>query len=196
VESGKQFGWWLKTRRISPKLSVMTALRIVLLLGLLGLGWGCQQPTGPVAGPVAEPGIPTQAQPKLQTVKLWLGAEEMKTELALTPIQVQTGMMFRTNMLENESMLFVFAGPHRASFWMKNTSLPLSAAYIDPDGTILEIHDLEPHNTNSVTASTDRVQYVLEVKQGWFKRHNVNVGAVIRTEHGSFYDTFFRKPNL
>lgn len=89
-------------------------------------------------------------------------------------------------------MLFVFPVPHQAGFWMMNTPLPLSAAYIDADGTILEIHDLEPHNTNSVVAHSDQVQYVLEVNQGWFKRHNLATGTVIRTERGSFRDTWFK----
>ena len=74
--------------------------------------------------------------------------------------------------------------PHRASFWMKNCPLPLTAAYIDPEGVILELHDFQPHNTNSVVASSDRVQFVLEANQGWFGRHNVTTGMVVRTERG------------
>lgn len=139
------------------------------------------------------PWEPTQAQPRLQTLKLWLGAAEITAELALTQSQCQTGMMFRTQMGENEGMLFVFGRPHQASFWMKNTKVPLSAAYIDPEGTILEIHDLQPLNTNSVAAGTDRVQYVLETPQGWFQHHNVSTGAVVRTERGSLQHTFFRR---
>jgi hypothetical protein len=126
-------------------------------------------------------------------MKLWLGAEEMVAELALTGLQVQTGMMFRTNLAENAGMLFVLPVPQRASFWMKNCPLPLSAAYIDLEGVILEIHDLQPHNTNSVVASSERVQFVLETSQGWFGRHNVTTGMVIRTEHGTLKDTFLRQ---
>ena len=126
-------------------------------------------------------------------MKLWLGAEEMIAELALTGLQMQTGMMFRTNLAENAGMLFVLPTPQQASFWMKNCPLPLSAAYIDPEGVILEIHDLQPHNTNSVVASSARVQFVLETNQGWFRRHNVAPGAVIRTEHGTLMETFFRQ---
>jgi hypothetical protein len=152
---------------------------------------GCTKPAMPVAPSSSEPPLPTQAQGQLPTIKLWLGAEELVTEIASTIPQVQAGMMFRTNMAENAGMLFVFAVPHRAAFWMKNTSVPLSAAYISPDGTILEIHDLHPHNTNSVEATSQQVQYVLEVNQGWFKRHNISTGAVIRTELGSLQKTFF-----
>ena len=160
----------------------------LLALALCGIcAAGCRKPQPPPA----EPALPTTAQPKLQTMRLWLGAEEMVAELALTPLQLQTGMMFRTNLAENAGMLFVFAGPHRASFWMKNCPLPLSAAYIDPDGVILEIHDLQPHNTNCVVASSERVQFVLETRQGWFSRHNVGTGTVVRTEHGPLLNTFF-----
>jgi len=115
----------------------------------------------------------------------------MDAELALTTIQQQTGMMFRTNLAENAGMLFVFPGPFRASFWMMNCPLPLSAAYIDPEGVILEIHDLQRHNTNSVVAASERVQFVLETSQGWFGRHNVTTGMVVRTERGTLTDTFF-----
>jgi uncharacterized membrane protein (UPF0127 family) len=167
---------------------ILTLLLALAVCG--GCTGGCKKAAASAAGPVRGPSVPTAAQPKLQTMKLWLGAEEMVAELALTDAQVQTGMMFRTNMAENAGMLFVFSVPYRASFWMKNCTLPLSAAYIDPEGVILEIHDLQPHNTNSVVASSDQVQYVLETSQGWFGRHNITTGMVVRTEHGPLRKTF------
>jgi uncharacterized protein len=170
----------------------MNRLHAFVLVLAVASGGGCAGGCKKPPAPVAIPNLPTAAQPRLQTMKLWLGAEEMDTELALTAIQQQTGMMFRTNMAENAGMLFVFPVPHQASFWMMNCPLPLSAAYIDPDGVILEIHDLQPFNTNSVVAATDRVQFVLETSQGWFGRHNVTTGMVIRTEHGTLADAFFR----
>jgi len=133
---------------------------------------------------------PTNAQPKLQTLKLYVGAETVNTELAMTQLQVATGMMFRKDMAENEGMLFVFARPHRTSFYMKNTTVPLTAAYIDSEGVILELHDLKPLDETPVEAGTDKVQFVLEMKQGWFKRHNVAAGAVITTERGRLKETF------
>jgi uncharacterized protein len=163
----------------------MRGLPLLGLLLALAL-CGCHKSTKASSGP----SLPTQAQPKLQTTKLWIGPEEMITELALTPEQEQTGMMFRTNMAENEGMLFVFPWPHQTSFWMKNCSLPLSAAYIDPEGTILEIHKLEPFNTNAVVATSDRIQYVLETPQGWFDRHHIGTGTVIRTEVGTLKQSF------
>ncbi len=170
----------------------------ILALSLAVAVWsgctgGCKKAAPPVAALITEPGLPTAAQPKLNTMKLWLGAEQMEVELALTAQQQQTGMMFRTNLAENAGMLFAFPAPFQASFWMKNCPLPLSAAYIDPDGTILEIHKLEPHNTNSVVAASSNVQFVLETNQGWFRRHHVTTGMVVRTEYGSLQDTFFRR---
>jgi uncharacterized membrane protein (UPF0127 family) len=170
---------------------------IALILGL-GLGAvGCQKagtadqaPSRPTA--VSQSSDPSaQPQPKLETVKVWLGTEELTAEVARTPDQLQKGMMFRESMEENEAMLFVFPRPHRTGFWMKNTDLPLSAAYIDPTGEILEIHDLQPQNTNTVRAASDRIQFVLETRQGWFERHQVSTGAVLRTEQGSLMETFF-----
>lgn len=149
---------------------------------------GSTAPAAPAApSPAAAAG---RAQSGMQRIKLFLGPKELNTELALTDQQRMTGMMFRTNVPENEAMLFAFPIPHRTAFWMKNVPMDISAAYIDPDGIILEIHKLEANNTNSVPASTDRVQYVLETAEGWFARNGVNTGAVVRTERGSLAETF------
>ena len=183
----------------------IAALAVAVVV--VGAGWaGCNKASMPASGatgaattaaaPVATSislSIPTNAQPRLKTIKLWLGPEEMITELALSFRERQTGMMFRTNMAENEGMLFVFPSPERVAFWMMNTSVPLSAAYLDPEGVILEIHKLEPHNTNSVEAASDRIQYVLETPQGWFDRHNVRTGAVVRSEYGPLKSTFTQR---
>jgi hypothetical protein len=170
----------------------MNRIRIFLFFvaGMVLLS-GCQKPAGSDgAAASVDSGIPTHAQPRLATIKLWIGAEEMVSEMAVTETQERTGMMFRTNMAENEGMIFVFPRPERASFWMMNTVLPLSAAYISPEGEILEIHDLQPHDTNSVVAATDNVQFVLETRQGWFKRHNIKEGTAINTERGSLQKVF------
>jgi uncharacterized membrane protein (UPF0127 family) len=134
-----------------------------------------------------------RAQPKLRTMKLWLGPKEIIAELAISRTEIATGMMFRDKMEENEGMLFVFAQPVQVSFYMKNTYVPLSCAYIDGEGAILEIHDLKPLDETPVYARSEQVQYVLEVKQGWFERNGIAVGTVVRTEHGSLPETFFRR---
>jgi uncharacterized membrane protein (UPF0127 family) len=133
---------------------------------------------------------PTNAQPKLPTLKLFVGPEVITAELALTDPQIRTGMMFRESMAEQDGMLFVFARPHRTAFYMKNTKVPLTAAYIDPDGVILEMVELNALNETPVEAKFDNVQFVLEMNQGWFKRHKILPGTVIGTERGPLRRVF------
>jgi uncharacterized protein len=163
-----------------------------LLLAFVLLA-GCQKTQTVAAPPSIEDRLPKQAQPKLPTMKIYLGAETLDAELALTGIQEETGMMFRTNIQDTDSMLFVLPQPMRASFWMKNCPESISCAYISPDGVIQEIHHLEKNDENPVLAATDNIQFVLETSDGWFSRHNVNTGMVVRTERGSLADTFLRR---
>jgi uncharacterized membrane protein (UPF0127 family) len=157
---------------------------------------GCKKPDADNA-PASEidptHGHLLHAQPKLPTVKVWLGSEELITEIASEPVQIATGMMFRTNMPENEAMFFVFTDAEARSFYMRNCFVPLSAAYIAPDGRILETINMQPHDENGISSQSANVQFVLEVPQGWFQRHNVSAGAVVRTERGSLMETFFRR---
>ena len=166
-----------------------------LPLGLVWVwfGFGCQKPAvAPAAGTDPALGGPTQAQPRLPTLKLYLGTQEVVAEIARTPIQLQTGMMFRKEMGENEGMLFIFAQPHQASFYMRNTLLPLSGAYLDSDGAILEIHAMKPLDETSIPAATDQVRFVLEMREGWFDRHGIRTGTVVRAQQGSLLRVFFR----
>ena len=125
------------------------------------------------------------ALPRLPTVKLWLGSQELTAEVARTEVEVRTGMMFRTNMVEGEGMLFVFPRPLRASFYMRNTTIPLSCAYLDPEGVILETHHLKPHDETPVEAQSSNVQFVLETPLGWFERNQIGPGTVVRTPYGA-----------
>ncbi|MBI3878917.1 MAG: DUF192 domain-containing protein, partial [Verrucomicrobia bacterium] len=137
---------------------------------------------------------PQQPQAKLPTVRLFLGAQEMVTEVAIAPVQIGTGMMWRTNMAENESMIFVFSDATPRSFYMRNTLIPLSIAYIAPDGTILEILDMQPRDETSIPSKAGNVQYALETRQGWFARNKVGVGAAVTTQKGTLQQTFFSRP--
>ena len=134
--------------------------------------------------------LPKQAQPKLRTMKIYLGAESFDAELALSPQEEMTGMMFRTNILETDAMLFDLRLPQRASFWMKNCPESISAAYITLDGVIQEIHHLEQNDTNAVVAAREDIRFVLETKEGWFTRHNIAPGTVISTEKGPLAEVF------
>ncbi|HRY46490.1 MAG TPA: DUF192 domain-containing protein [Candidatus Paceibacterota bacterium] len=153
---------------------------------------GCQ-PDRPNPASASSNSI-TQAQPRLPTVTLWVGSAELITEVARSPVQLQTGMMFRQSMEENEAMLFVFPYPHQASFYMRNTSIPLSCAYLDAEGTILEIHDLHPFNETPVESTATNIRFVVETRQGWFERHQIQPGAVFRTSQGSLPEVLLRRP--
>jgi hypothetical protein len=190
-------------RRLRQIVRVKALNYFALLLAALLLA-GCQKPakTAATTPPSLEDILPKQAQPKLPTMKIVLGVardnlfqpiEALDTELALTGIQQETGMMFRTNIQDTDSMLFVLPQPQRASFWMMHCPESISAAYISPDGVIQEIHHLEKNDTNAVLAATDNIEFVLETSDGWFARHNVGVGSVIRTEKGSLSETFLQK---
>ncbi len=133
------------------------------------------------------------AQPKLPTIKVSVGSEEMIAEICRTPVEIATGMMFRTKMAENEAMIFVFSNPEPRNFYMRNCLVPLSAAYIAPDGSIAEVIDLQPGDERGVQSRSGNIQFVLEVPQGWFKRHSITNGTIIRTERGTLMETFFRQ---
>ncbi|HXI73919.1 MAG TPA: DUF192 domain-containing protein [Verrucomicrobiae bacterium] len=169
----------------------------LLLAALLITGCSKAGPPAPAPAPApaasVDDNLPTQAQAKLPTIRIYLGAEVLDTEMALTFQQIRTGMMFRTNIQDADSMLFDLRMPQRAAFWMKNCPESISAAYISPDGVIQEIHHLEKNDTNSVVAATDNIRFVLETSDGWFTRHNVSTGAVIRTEKGSLTETFLQR---
>ena len=90
-------------------------------------------------------------------------------EIARSAAQQQQGLMYRKELKDGEGMLFIFDRDQILSFWMKNTLIPLSVAYIAQDGRILEIHDMEPGNLNPVKSSRS-ARYALEVPQGWFGR--------------------------
>jgi len=171
-----------------------------LLAALLVLT-GCPKPSAappPPSKPAVDPvhGHLLQAQPRLPTIKVLLGnptgdTQEIIAEQARQPVEIATGMMFRTNMPENEAMLFVFPEAAGRNFYMRNCVVPLSAAYISPRGEILQIIDMQPGDEIGIPSASDNVQFVLEVPQGWFRRHKIDVGGFVRTEKGSLQSTYF-----
>ena len=172
----------------------MKFIRLIFATALVGLvAIGCGKPAPPPATTTATSAAPVQweptaAQPRLATTKLYVGPAEITAEMALTGKEIMTGMMFRTNIIESEGMIFNLRQPQRASFWMKNCPEPMSCAYIDPQGTILEIREMEANNTNSIVANSDNEMFVLETAQGWFERHGVRTGMLIQAESGPLID--------
>ena len=147
-----------------------------------------------VAGVQVPPPVPTKVQPKLPTIKLFVGTVPMEAEQALTEKQIHTGMMFRKTIGLNEGMIFVHREVRARSYWMKNVSVQLSIAYLDPAGRIVEIHDLKPFETNGVFSQSRNVQYALETPRGWFKRNGIVPGVMVMTEKGTLPKTYFPPP--
>jgi uncharacterized membrane protein (UPF0127 family) len=118
-----------------------------------------------------------QDQPQLDLPRVAIGAgmHRIDAQVALTPDQRQIGLMHRPEMPPHEGMLFVFEEPARQCFWMKNTLLPLSAAFVADDGSIVNLVDMKPQTTDS-HCSVKPVRYVLEMNQGWFAKKAIKAG--------------------
>ena len=114
----------------------------------------------------------------LQIVKLKLNEKKITVELAITPQERQTGLMNRKEMDENHGMLFVFEEEEKRSFWMKNTYIPLSIAYINREGVIIDIKDMAPLDTTPVP-SRGPAMYALEVNRGMFKKWGIEEGYIL-----------------
>jgi hypothetical protein len=123
------------------------------------------------------PAIPAQDRPQLalQRVELTAGMHRIDAQVAQTSQERQTGLMYRREMPAQEGMLFVFEQPGVQCFWMKNTLLPLTAAFVADDGTIVNLADMKPQTTDS-HCSARPVRYVLEMNQGWFGKKGIKAG--------------------
>ena len=122
----------------------------------------------------------------LPTVAIDTGsAEEVEVavEIADDRSEQSRGLMERTALAEDRGMLFVYPRERDLSFWMKNTLIPLSVAYINSDGSIADIQDMEPLDTTS-HPSSEPVQYALEVNQGFYEEHGVEVGDTVELPPG------------
>jgi uncharacterized membrane protein (UPF0127 family) len=177
---------------------------VPLLLAVLVLG-GCDRPSSAGAGnaprpaappaqaqaPTATPApkpppppppqrrpddffIPTEAQ-HLAAIDLKIGGRWLSAEVARSEPERQTGLMYRNDLGDDAGMLFVFPKDEFRNFWMHDTPLPLSIAYIAADGTITQIADMKPYDED-LTASREQVRYALEVHRGWFRAAGVREG--------------------
>ena len=115
-------------------------------------------------------------QMNLQRVELTAGMHRIDAQVALAPEERQTGLMHRRQMPDTEGMLFVFEQPAQQCFWMKNTLLPLTAAFVADDGTIVNLEDMKPQTLDS-HCSSKPVRYVLEMNQGWFAKKGIKAGT-------------------
>ena len=135
--------------------------------------------------PAALPGhaqnnMPNGGRPQsLPTVILHIDKADLTTEVASTPEQEETGLMYRTAMDDNHGMIFILPSITYADFWMRNTLIPLSVAYIDKNGVILEIHDMKALDETPVFSKSDQVAYALEANLHWFALNGIKPGDKI-----------------
>jgi uncharacterized membrane protein (UPF0127 family) len=132
-----------------------------LITWLVSCAWGQSAPSPPPA-----------------TV-LTIGSTTVSVEIADDPAEREHGLMKRETLGADQGMLFVYPDERPRNFWMKDTSLPLSIAYLDAQGRIVRIADMTPFDTSTVP-SVRPAMYALEVNQGWFTRHTIQVGASVK----------------
>jgi uncharacterized membrane protein (UPF0127 family) len=156
---------WCTLRYTSLRFCSASALRqgyrSLMLVGFTLLAGNAWAQTGP--------------QLQLPRAKLSAGMHMMDVQLAQTPEQRQIGLMWRTEMPPHEGMLFVFEQAAPQCFWMRNTLIPLSAAFVSDDGTIVNIADMKPRSDNS-HCSEKPVRFVLEMNVGWFAKRQIKAG--------------------
>jgi uncharacterized membrane protein (UPF0127 family) len=119
------------------------------------------------------------APQKLRSIPLTAGMHVIQAEVAVTPQERAIGLMHRQSMPPNHGMLFVFESPEPQCFWMRNTLLPLSIAFVADDGSIVNIADMKPLDETS-HCSTKPVRYALEMNQGWFAKRGIKPGSKLK----------------
>jgi uncharacterized membrane protein (UPF0127 family) len=118
----------------------------------------------------------SSAQPTLPTVKLTVGIHVITAETAATNQARTIGLMHRDRLAPNHGMLFVFDTKSPQCFWMRNTKIPLTVAFIEDDGTIVQLENMAPQSDDS-HCSQKPVRYVLEMEQGWFAKRGIAAGS-------------------
>jgi len=138
----------------------MKPLRSLLALPVVALSLSCAAQDGPQ---------------KLPAIRLNAGIHNIQAEVAQTADERATGLMFRKDMGANDGMLFAFEQAATQCFWMKNTLLPLSVAFVAEDGTIVNLDEMKPQTLDS-HCSSKPVRFVLEMNQGWFTKRGIKPG--------------------
>ena len=126
-------------------------------------------PWTPAAAQASEP------NPPLPHIFLQAGIHRIKAEVADSQLERSRGLMLRNALPANSGMLFVFERAALHCFWMKNTLIPLTIAFLDDDGTIVTLTDMQPHDETS-NCPAKAIRYALEMDQGWFKSKGIKTG--------------------
>ena len=142
-----------------PSMKKLTTHLLSLLILLTTAAWSQESP-----------------QLQLPRVTLSAGMHLINAQVAANPQQRAVGLMFRKDMPVNEGMLFAFEQASEQCFWMKNTLIPLTAAFVADDGTIVNLADMQPQSLAS-HCSSKPVRFVLEMNQGWFDKRGLKAGS-------------------
>lgn len=123
----------------------------------------------------------TAAEPARKTVAdffpIRVGDKVVRMQLAVLESEQERGLMHRRDLGPDQGMLFVYTAPRQMRFWMRNTPTPLDIGFFDPNGVLLEIYPMQPFDESGVGSRSNRVQYPLEMNQGWFRENGVRPGA-------------------
>ena len=149
-------------RRIERGLFLDQTFRRLIFTLLLSLAWAS-----------------TGASQESVKIPLYIKQIEIRVEVAKTPEQRTVGLMGRDHLGKDEGMFFIFETEDFHSFWMKDTRIPLSIAFIDKDGKIVRITDMKPLTLES-HPPPKRILYALEMNKGWFLAHGIKVGDILR----------------
>ena len=144
--------------------------RCLLISSALLLPLGC----APFASAQTEPQAP------LATMPIQAGMHIVQAEIAQTPEQRQMGLMLRKTMADSHGMMFVFEQAATQCFWMKNTLLPLTIAFVADDGRIVNFADMKPMDENS-HCSKEKVRFALEMNKGWFDKRGLKEGSKLKS---------------
>jgi uncharacterized membrane protein (UPF0127 family) len=128
------------------------------------------------AGAIASGALAADA---LSTIPLTINGQKITAEFAATPEQRATGLMHRFSLKPDHGMIFMSARPEPQAFWMKNTFIPLSIAFIAPDGRIINIDDMAPQD-ETLHWSRGPALYALEMRKGWFAERGIRAGDVVK----------------
>ena len=112
--------------------------------------------------------------------KLLIGDHKLTVEVADSPGEQALGLMNRESLLTDRGMIFIFAEPKKASFWMRNTSIPLDLAFLDSEGVILEIYPLVPFEETPVQSKSQKVAYAIEANRDWFASRGLKPGLKVQ----------------
>lgn len=178
-------------RASSPSLVVRrllhTSSRVVrtILVWAVSLSFSAcsPEPTGGQVGTEPAPGPDEVAAPALGIAWVIFEADTIVAEVAKTPDERSEGLMYRESLASGTGMLFVFPEAEIRSFWMKNTFIAMDIAYLDPDGRIVDIQQMEPESSK-LHSSAAAAMFALEVPQGWFAEEEIEVGDLAEIVFG------------